>query len=154
MLSHTAEMISLDCPASTQHNEHSKLDECVFSGCDPYLLCVWLPFFPDLHTEILRSWRPLYSVSLINAVASDFTSIAGSVEPGYAGIPGGGYISCVSFPIRCILLELSACFAIQTLQDYLCPGEQVLHCNHDVRVTSLPGRLLQGFGLIGMRSFL
>lgn len=149
MLSRSAEKLSLNCTASTQQDVRSKLDECSLLGCDP--LCVKLPFFPDLHTETSRSWKQPYSAWLINAAAADFTRIAGSVEQGYAGIPSGGYIGCVSFPVCGFLLELSACFAIQTLQDYLCPGRQVL-CGyrfsiaHNVCVTSLLGRRPQGFG--------
>ncbi len=42
-----------------------------------------LPFFPDLHHEISRSWKQPFSSRLTNAAATDFTNLVGSVEQGY-----------------------------------------------------------------------
>ncbi len=46
-----------------------------------------LPFFPDLHHEVSRSWKQPFSSRLTNAAAADFTSLVGSVEQGYAVVP-------------------------------------------------------------------
>ncbi len=39
-----------------------------------------LPFFPDLHHEISRSWKQPFSSRLTNAASADFTNLVGSVE--------------------------------------------------------------------------
>lgn len=44
-------------------------------------------FFSDLHHEISGSWKQPFSTHLTNAVASDVTKLAGSLEQGYTSIP-------------------------------------------------------------------
>lgn len=39
-----------------------------------------LPFFPDLHEEIAKSWKQLFSACTTNVAVSGFTNIVGSVE--------------------------------------------------------------------------
>ncbi len=46
-----------------------------------------LPFFPDLHYEVSRSWKQPFSSRLTNAAAADFTNHVGSVEQGYTTVP-------------------------------------------------------------------
>ncbi len=46
-----------------------------------------LPFFPDLHHKISRSWKQPFSSRLTNAAAADFSNLVGSVERGYAAVP-------------------------------------------------------------------
>lgn len=45
-----------------------------------------LPFFPDLHTEVSKSWKKPFS-SRISTTASSFSSVIGAREKGYGMMP-------------------------------------------------------------------
>ncbi len=84
VLPRTTEKLSLDWPDEPCESQSSKLDERFLSGSGSRPARRKLPFFPDLHHEISRSWKQPFSSSLTNAAAADFTSLVGSVEQGYA----------------------------------------------------------------------
>ncbi len=46
-----------------------------------------LPFFPDLHTEVSRSWRKPYSACLFSPCVSHYSNVLGLNECGYGKIP-------------------------------------------------------------------
>ena len=62
VLSRAVEKLSIDWPVDRQESKHkSKLDERFLpSRSQPSRR--WLPFFPDLHTEVSKTWaRPVSS---------------------------------------------------------------------------------------------
>ncbi len=87
VLAHAIEKLSLDWPDEPRESQSSKLDERFLSGSGSRPTRRKLPFFPDLHHEVSRSWKQPYSSRLTNAVAADFTNLVGSVEQGYATVP-------------------------------------------------------------------
>ncbi len=80
VLSRATEKRSLDCPDEPRESQSSKLDKRFLSGLNSRPERRKLPFFSDLHHEISRSWKTLFSSRLTNATASDFTNLLGSVE--------------------------------------------------------------------------
>ncbi|KAF4114568.1 hypothetical protein G5714_004791 [Onychostoma macrolepis] len=84
---HATEKLSLDWPGEPCESQSSKLDECFLSGSGSGPARRKLPFFPDLHHEISRSWKQPFSTYLTNAAAAHFTILIGSVEQGYAAVP-------------------------------------------------------------------
>ncbi len=87
VLAHAIEKLNLDWPDEPRESQSSKLDERFLSGSGSRPMRRKLPFFPDLHHEVSRSWKQPYSSRLTNAVAADFTNLVGSVEQGYATVP-------------------------------------------------------------------
>ncbi len=87
VLARATEKLSLDWPDEPRESQSSKLDERFLSGSGSRPARKKLPFFPDLHHEISRSWRQPFSSRLTNAAAADFTNLVGSVEQGYAAVP-------------------------------------------------------------------
>ncbi len=87
VLARATEKLSLDWPDETCKSQSSKLDERFLSGSGSRPARRMLPFFPDLHHEISRSWKQPFSSRLTNAAAADFTNLIGSVEQGYAAVP-------------------------------------------------------------------
>lgn len=80
VLACTTEKLRLDWPDESRESQSSKLDEHLISSSGSRLVRSKLPFFPDLHHEISRSWKQLFSSSLTNTAAADFTNLVGSVE--------------------------------------------------------------------------
>ncbi len=78
VLACATEELSLDWSDESRKSQSSKLDERNVSGGEK------IPFFPDPHHEISRSWKQSFSYRLTNAVATDFTNVFGSLEEGYA----------------------------------------------------------------------
>ncbi len=74
VLAHAIEKLSLDLPDEPRESQSSKLDERFLSGSGSRPTRRKLPFFPDLHHEVSRSWKQPYSSRLTNAVAADFTN--------------------------------------------------------------------------------
>ncbi len=87
VLSRATEKLSLDWPDEPRESQASKLDERFLSGPNFRPKRRKLPFFSDLHQEISRFWKQLFSSRLTNAAAADFTNLVGSVEQGYTAIP-------------------------------------------------------------------
>ncbi len=77
----------LDWPDEPRESLSLKLDERFLSGANSKPERRKLPFFGDLHQEISRSWKQLFSSRLTNAAAADFTKLVGSVEQGYTALP-------------------------------------------------------------------
>ncbi|ROK23428.1 hypothetical protein DPX16_16472 [Anabarilius grahami] len=63
----------------------SKLEQFLPSKVQPP--CWDLPFLPDHHTEVSRSWRKPFSVSVFSPHVSNYSSIMGLKEHGYGVMP-------------------------------------------------------------------
>ncbi len=87
VLAHATEELSLDWLDEPRDSQSSKLDEHSLSGYGSCPTRRKLPFFPDLHYKVSRSWKQPFSSRLTNAAAADFTNLVGSVEQGYATVP-------------------------------------------------------------------
>ncbi len=74
------EKLSLDWSNEPSESQSSTLDERFLSGSGPRPTRRKLPFFPDLHYEVSRSWKQPFSSRLTNT--ADFTNLVGSVEQG------------------------------------------------------------------------
>ncbi len=74
VLACATEKLSLDWPDEPCESQSSKLDERFLSGSGSHLARRKLPFFPDLHHQISRSWKQPFSSRLTNAAAADFTN--------------------------------------------------------------------------------
>ncbi len=72
VLAHAIEKLSLDWQDEPRESQLSMLDERFLSGSGSRPTRRKLPFFPDLHHEVSRSWKQPYSSHLTNAVAADF----------------------------------------------------------------------------------
>ncbi len=79
--------LNIEWPAGKERQERpkSKLDEC--------FVCLKSPpprrglhFFPDLHTEVSRSWNKPYSVRLFSPEVSQYSNVMGMNECGYGKI--------------------------------------------------------------------
>lgn len=49
--------------------------------------CLHLPFFPYLHTEVLRSWKNPYSALVDTQRSSTYSMVVGTCEQGYGPMP-------------------------------------------------------------------
>ncbi len=87
VLARATKKLSLDSPNEPQKSRSSKLDERFLSGSGSRPTRRKLPFFPDLHHKVSRSWKQPFSSRLTNAAAADFTNLVGSVEQVYATVP-------------------------------------------------------------------
>ena len=65
----------------------SKLDDRFLTSRAPAQPRRPLPFFPDLHQEVSRSWKQPYSARITNAAAADFATISDMANRGYAAMP-------------------------------------------------------------------
>ncbi len=63
-------------------SQSSKLYESFLSGSGLRPTRRKLPFFPDRHHEVSRSWKQPFCSRLTNAAATDFNNLVGSVEKG------------------------------------------------------------------------
>ncbi len=80
VLVRATEKLSLDWSNEPSESQSSTLDERFLSGSGPRPTRRKLPFFPDLHYEVSRSWKQPFSSRLTNT--ADFTNLVGSVEQG------------------------------------------------------------------------
>ncbi len=86
VLTRATEKLSLDWPDEPRESQSSKLDERFLSGSGSCQTKRKLPFFPDLHHKVSRSWKQPFSSRLTNTAAADFTSlILQSRVPGSTG---------------------------------------------------------------------
>ncbi len=81
---------NIEWPADKECQERpkSKLDEHFLCSRSPPP-CWGLPFFPDLHTELSRSWDKPYSARLFSRDVSNYSNVLGLNEYGYGKIPSG-----------------------------------------------------------------
>ncbi len=80
--------LNIEWPADKEHQERpkSKLDKRFLCSRSPPP-CRGLPFSPDLHTEISRSWDKPYASRLFNPDILNYSSVLGLNEHGYGKIP-------------------------------------------------------------------
>ncbi len=80
---HTVAKLNIDWPADDQtEKQKSKLDER-FLRSKSLSLRRSLPFFPDLHTEVSRSWKNPFSSRLFIPASDYYGNVAGLSECGY-----------------------------------------------------------------------
>ncbi len=90
--------LNFDWPADNQtEKQRSKLDER-FLRSKLLPLCRSLPFSPDLHTEVSRSWKKPFSSRLFIATSDYYGNVGGLSECGYIAMPRveqtlAGYLS-------------------------------------------------------------
>ncbi|CAM4607827.1 unnamed protein product [Leuciscus chuanchicus] len=87
VITRTVERLSIEWPEDRQGaRSKSKLDERFLpSRAQPQ--CRSLPFFPDLHTEVWRSWGKPVSYRVYTAQTSHYSSIHNYKEHGYGEMP-------------------------------------------------------------------
>ncbi len=79
--------LNINWPADDQtEKQRSKLDER-FLRSKSLPLCRSLPFFPDLHTEVSRSWKNPFSSRLFIPASDYYGNVAGLSECGYRTMP-------------------------------------------------------------------
>ncbi len=79
--------LNINWPADDQTEEQrSKLDER-FLRSKSLPLRRSLPFFPDLHTELSRSWKRPFSARLFIPASDYYGNVAGLSECGYRAMP-------------------------------------------------------------------
>ncbi len=79
--------LNIDWPADDQtEKQRSKLDER-FLRSKSLPLRLSLPFFPDLHTEVSRSWKNPFSSRLFIPASDYYGNVAGLSECGYRTMP-------------------------------------------------------------------
>ncbi len=90
--------LNIDWPTYNQtEKQRNKLDER-FLRSKSLPLRRSLPFFPDLHTEVSRSWRNPFSCCLFIPASNYYGNVAGLSECGYRAMPRveqtlAGYLS-------------------------------------------------------------
>lgn len=65
----------------------SKLDDRFLTSRTPTQPRRPLPFFPDLHQEVSRSWKQPFSARITNAAAADFATVSDMANHGYTMMP-------------------------------------------------------------------
>ncbi len=87
MVTHAVDKLGLDWEAdAVQTQSQSKLDDRFLISRAPAQPCKPLPFSPDLHQEVSRSWKQPFSACITNATAADFATIT-DMAYGYAMMP-------------------------------------------------------------------
>ncbi len=87
VITRAAAKLSLDWPAECPvEPQRGKLDERFlrFQTAPPHRS---LPFFPDLHTEVSRSWGKPFSARLFVPLSDYYGNVAGTNERGYRAMP-------------------------------------------------------------------
>ncbi len=79
--------LNIDWPAEKQaESQKSKLDER-FLRTKPLPPCRSLPFFPNLHIEVSRSWKKPFSARLFVPASDYYVNVAGLGDCGYRAMP-------------------------------------------------------------------
>ncbi len=87
VVTHAVAKLNIDWPAEKQAEpQKSKLDER-FLHTKPLPPRRSLPFFPDLHTEVLRSWKKPFSARLFIPASDYYGNVAGLGDCGYRAMP-------------------------------------------------------------------
>ncbi len=131
VVTRAVDKLHIDWPAEQQtESRGSKLDER-FLRARPPPPHRSLPFFPDLHTEVCRSWGRPYSSRLFIPASNYYGNVVGLDECGYRAMPN----------------------VEQTLASYLSP-----HVASSLKAPALPTKPLRttstlvGRGVLGSRS--
>lgn len=66
---------------------HSNLDDHFLTSCREQPPCLHLLFLPDLHTEVSRIWKNLYSAHVHTHTSLTYSTVAGMHEQGYGAMP-------------------------------------------------------------------
>ncbi len=88
VVTRAVDKLNIEWPTESECQEHpkSKLDERFLCSRSPPPRR-GLPFFPDLHTEVSRSWSKPYSARLFSPCVSHYSNVLGLNECGYGKIP-------------------------------------------------------------------
>ncbi|KAL0151133.1 hypothetical protein M9458_053646 [Cirrhinus mrigala] len=87
VVTRAVEKLKIDWPAESQSEpQKSKLDERFLRSRPPSARRS-LPFFPDLHTEVSRSWSSPFSAHLFIPASYNYSNVAGLDERGYRVMP-------------------------------------------------------------------
>ncbi len=86
VVTRAVDKLGLDWEADATQSQ-SKLDNCFLTSRAPSQPHKLLPFFPDIHQEVSRSWKQPFSARITNAAAVDFATITDMAGRGYAPMP-------------------------------------------------------------------
>ncbi|KAI2655577.1 Transposon Ty3-G Gag-Pol polyprotein [Labeo rohita] len=87
VVTRAVEKLKIDWPTESQAEpQRSRLDERFLQSRPPSARRS-LPFFPDLHTEVSRSWNSPFSARLFIPASYNYGSVAGLDERGYRAMP-------------------------------------------------------------------
>ncbi|ROI15732.1 hypothetical protein DPX16_20270 [Anabarilius grahami] len=88
VLSRAVAKLNIDWPAEKQEQTvRSKLDELFLPSWSAQPPRRALPFFPDLHTEVSRSWKKPVSTRVYTPQTSIYSNVAGMRKHGYGAMP-------------------------------------------------------------------
>ncbi|ROL43678.1 hypothetical protein DPX16_21803 [Anabarilius grahami] len=88
VLSRAVAKLNIDWPAEKQEQTvKSKLDERFLPSRSAQPPRRALPFFPDLHTEVSRSWKKPVSTRVYTPQTSIYSNVAGMRRHGYGAMP-------------------------------------------------------------------
>ncbi|ROL54951.1 hypothetical protein DPX16_1823 [Anabarilius grahami] len=88
VLSRAVAKLNIDWPAEKQEQTvRSKLDERFLPSWSAQPPRRALPFFPDLHTEVSRSWKKPVSTHVYTPQTSIYSNVAGMRKHGYGAMP-------------------------------------------------------------------
>ncbi|KAI2667130.1 Transposon Ty3-G Gag-Pol polyprotein [Labeo rohita] len=87
VVTRAVEKLKIDWPAESQAEpQRSRLDERFLKSRPPSARRSF-PFFPDLHTEVSRSWNSPFSARLFVPASYNYGSVVGLDERGYRAMP-------------------------------------------------------------------
>ncbi|ROL52327.1 hypothetical protein DPX16_18695 [Anabarilius grahami] len=88
VLSRAVARLNIDWPAEKQEQAvKSKLDERFLPSRSAQPPRRALPFFPDLHTEVSRSWKRPVSTRVFTPQTSVYSNVVGLKKHGYGALP-------------------------------------------------------------------
>lgn len=83
VVTHAMAKLNLDWPTEQKMLVCSKPDAYFLMSCREQPPCHLLPLFPDLHTEVLRLQKNLYSARVHTNATSTYSMVVGICEQGY-----------------------------------------------------------------------
>ena len=146
VITHAVAKLNIDWPAEKKAEpQKSKLDERFLRSRPPPPRRS-LPFFPDLHTEVSRSWAKPFSSRLFVPASNYYGNVAQLDEYGYKSMPGRTDARELSVSRRGIIIK-GAGLAFQAAANYISADWQGVRGSrsgwlmsaYDVCVTGIPG---------------